>query len=159
MKNQFLFSLHKFNNMKYLILLFCSLSTAAFAQSSRKNNKSRSQESVAFVNTPQTSNADLILQVILTDFATNFETLDKPSTIILLDSYNQLVDKRFTVNGINFISGGKPEILLNNGVSIAFWRLDISETKAHIEFYYTDSKKQTTHHEYLLNKENAVWRK
>jgi hypothetical protein len=60
---------------------------------------------------------------------------------------------------VNFVAGGKPEVALNSGVMLAFWRMDISANKAHIEFYYTNSKAQTTHHEYLLTKENAVWRK
>ena len=74
-------------------------------------------------------------------------------------TYNELLNKRYTFNNVNFVAGGKPEVSNNNGVMLAFWRMDFSTTKAHIEFYYTDSKNQTTHYEYLLTKENAVWRK
>jgi hypothetical protein len=144
--------------MKYLILLFCLFSTLSFAQ--RGENKDGTLEQSSIVNKPttQASDADQILHFILADFASSLET-NNGFNIVMLDSYNELVNKRYTFSDVNFVAGGKPEVLQNSGVMIAFWRMDISANKAHIEFYYTNSKTQTTHHEYLLTKENAVWRK
>lgn len=126
----------------------------------RGKNQVSTVEPNSTVNSPisKATNADQILQLILSDFASNL-TSQNNSKIILLDSYKDLVNKSYTFNQINFVSGGKPEVSLNNGVVIAFWRMDIDSKNAHIEFFYTDSKKNTSHHEYLLTKENAVWRK
>ena len=132
----------------------------SYAQKGRNQAKLEKQPSTQTAPVSTVSDIDQILQLILSDFSAQLiESGNKPTTVILLDSKPQLLDKRFVVSGINYITGGKPEILSNNGVSMAFWRLDISESKAHIEFYYTDSKNQTQHKEYLLTKENAVWRK
>lgn len=146
--------------MKYILVLFCLLSSLSFAQRSKKQAKNP----IVTTQLPNTLasgiDADQILQIVLLDFANELvDSPNKPSTIILLDSYNDLVGKRYSINGIEFIAGGKPEILANNGVSVAFWRFDITTMNAHIEFYYTDSKNQTIHKEYKLTKENASWRK
>ena len=146
--------------MKYLLVMFCFLSTMSFAQRSKKQVNSAVSTSVQLSPAATGTDADQILQIILTDFAAQLaESSNKPTTVILLDTYNELVGKRYTINGVNFVAGGKPEILANNGVSAAFWRLDISSSNAHIEFYYTDSKNQTIHKEYKLTKVNATWRK
>jgi hypothetical protein len=144
--------------MKYLVVLFCLFSTLSFAQRGKNQVSSLEQSSTLTKPTAQGSDADQVLQIILSDFASAL-VVNGGSKIIILDSYNDLVNKRYTFNDINFIAGGKTEVTNNNGVMLAFWRMDISTNKAHIEFYYTDSKAHTTHHEYLLTKENAVWRK
>lgn len=160
MRNQFLFSLRKINYMRYIVVLFCFISTLSFAQRGKKQVFGGSQNRVSNHAQSELSDFDQILQVVVNDFSQQLtNSVNKPSTVILLDSYTQLVNKKIDVNGIQFISGGKPEVLVNNGIVAAFWRLDINEASAHIEFYYTDSKNQTTHHEYKLTKENAVWRK
>lgn len=108
----------------------------------------------------QANDFDQIMQLVVNDFSAELKRSNRSeATVILLDSYTQLVNKRFVANGTTFIAGGKPEVQVNNGVVMAFWRLDMNESTAHVEFYYTDSKNQTTHHEYKLTKENAVWRK
>lgn len=146
--------------MKYLLVMFCFLSTMSFAQRSKKQINSTVSTSAQISPVATGTDADQILQIILTDFAAQLAaSSSKPTTVILLDTYNELVGKRYTFNGVNFVAGGKPEILANNGVSAAFWRLDITESTAHIEFYYTNSKGETTHHEFKLTKENAIWRK
>jgi len=146
--------------MKYIVVLFCLISSLSFAQKGRNQAKLDKQPSEQTAPVSAVSDIDQILQIILSDFSAQLiESGNKPSSIIILDNHPQLLNKRFVVSGINYITGGKPEILSNNGISMAFWRLDISESKAHIEFYYTDSKNQTQHKEYLLTKENAVWRK
>jgi hypothetical protein len=144
--------------MKYLVVLFCLYSTLSFAQRGKIQVSTIEQSSSVNKPTSQASDADQILQVILADFASSLGT-NNGFKIVMLDSYNDLVNKRYTFNNLNFVAGGKPEVALNSGVMLAFWRMDISATNAHIEFYFTDSKAQTTHHEYLLTKENAVWRK
>ena len=160
MKDQFLFSLRKINFMKYIVVLFCLISSMSFAQRGKKQLSAVSQNHVSNNTQSGVSDFDQILQIVVNDFSQQLANSgNKPTTVVLLDSYTQLVNKRITVNGIQFISGGKPEVLVNNGIVMAFWRLDINESTAHIEFYYTDSKNQTTHHEYKLTKENAVWRK
>ena len=160
MKDQFLFSLRKINFMKYVVVLFCLISSMSFAQRGKKQLSATSQNQVSSNTQSEVLDFDQILQFVVNDFSQQLANSgNKPTTVILLDSYTQLVNKRISVNGIQFISGGKPEVLLNNGIVMAFWRLDIKEASAHIEFYYTDSKNQTTHHEYQLTKENAVWRK
>lgn len=160
MKDQFLFSLRKINFMKYVVVLFCLISSMSFAQRGKKQLSATSQNQVPTNTQFEVLDFDQILQFVVNDFSQQLANSgNKPSTVILLDSYTQLVNKRISVNGIQFISGGKPEVLVNNGIVMAFWRLDIKEASAHIEFYYTDSKNQTTHHEYQLTKENAVWRK
>ena len=160
MKDQFLFSLRKINFMKYIVVLFCLISSMSFAQRGKKQLSAVSQNHVSNNTQSGVSDFDQILQIVVNDFSQQLANSgNKPTTVVLLDSYTQLVNKRITVNGIQFISGGKPEVLVNNGIVMAFWRLDVNEASAHIEFYYTDSKNQTTHHEYQLNKENAVWRK
>jgi|LauGreDrversion4_2_1035121.scaffolds.fasta_scaffold630733_1 hypothetical protein len=160
MKDHFLFSLRKINFMKYVVVLFCLISTMSFAQRGKKQLSAASQNHVSNNTQSELSDFDQILQFVVNDFSQQLANSgNKPTTVILLDSYTQLVNKRISVNGIQFISGGKPEVLVNNGIVMAFWRLDIKEDTAHIEFYYTDSKNQTTHHEYQLTKENAVWRK
>lgn len=160
MKDQLLFSLRKINFMKYVVVLFCLISSMSFAQRGKKQLSATSQNQVSSNTQSEVLDFDQILQFVVNDFSQQLANSgNKPSTVILLDSYTQLVNKRISVNGIQFISGGKPEVLVNNGIVMAFWRLDIKEASAHIEFYYTDSKNQTTHHEYQLTKENAVWRK
>ena len=160
MKDQLLFSLRKINFMKYVVVLFCLISSMSFAQRGKKQLSATSQNQVPTNTQFEVLDFDQILQFVVNDFSQQLANSgNKPSTVILLDSYTQLVNKRISVNGIQFISGGKPEVLVNNGIVMAFWRLDIKEASAHIEFYYTDSKNQTTHHEYQLTKENAVWRK
>lgn len=144
--------------MKYLVVLFCLFSTLSFAQRGKNQISTLEQSSNFNKPTSQASDVDQILQVILAEFASSLGA-NNGFKIVLLDSYNSLVDKRYTFNNVNFVAGGKPEVVTNSGVMLAFWRMDISATTAHIEFYYTDSKAQTTHHEYLLTKENAVWRK
>ena len=144
--------------MKCLVVLFCLFSTLSFAQRGINQVSTLDQSSSVKKTTTETSDADQILQVVLAEFASSLGT-NNGFKIVMLDSYNDLVDKRYTFNNVNFVAGGKPEVTLNNGVMLAFWRMDISETNAHIEFYYTDSKAQSTRHEYLLTKENAVWRK
>ena len=160
MRDQFLFSLRKINYMKYFVVLFCLISSMSFAQKGRNQANSASQPVSQPVQSVSTSDVDQIFQLILSDFSSELNEMgNKPSTVIILESNSEMLGKRYVIGGINYITGGKPEILNNNGISIAFWRLDISESKAHIEFYYTDSKNQTQHKEYLLTKENAVWRK
>ena len=144
--------------MKYLVVLFCLFSTMSFAQRGKNQVNSVEPNSTLSKPTPQESDADQVLQIILADFASKL-SVNEAAKIVMLDTYNVLVNKRYTFNNINFVAGGKPEVANNNGVMLAFWRMDMSSTKAHIEFYYTNSKGQTTHHEYLLTKENAVWRK
>lgn len=144
--------------MKYLVVLFCLFSTMSFAQRGKNQVNSVEPNSTLSKPTPQESDADQVLQIILSDFASKL-SVNEGAKIVMLDTYNVLVNKRYTFNNINFVAGGKPEVANNNGVMLAFWRIDMSSTKAHIEFYYTNSKGQTTHHEYLLTKENAVWRK
>ena len=144
--------------MKYLVILFCLTSTLSFSQRGKNQVSTLEQSSTVNNPTTQASDADQILQVILTDFASSLGT-NNGFKIVLLDNYNELVNKRYTFNNVNFVAGGKPEVTLNSGVMLAFWRMDILANKAHIEFYYTNSKSQTTHHEYLLTKENAVWLK
>jgi hypothetical protein len=132
----------------------------SFAQRGKKQLSVASQNHVSNNTQSGVSDFDQILQIVVNDFSQQLANSgNKPTTVVLLDSYTQLVNKRITVNGIQFISGGKPEVLVNNGIVMAFWRLDINESTSHIEFYYTDGKNQTTHHEYKLTKENAVWRK
>ena len=146
--------------MKLLVVLFCLISTLSFAQRGKKQLAAESQKPQLSTTHSDASDADQVLQIILADFAQQLVAAgNKPTTVILLDSYTQLVNKKLNANGIEFIAGGKSEVLANNGVVIAFWRLDIKDASAHIEFYYTDSKNQTTHYEYQLTKENAVWRK
>lgn len=144
--------------MKYLVVLFCLFSTLSFAQRGKNQVGSNEQSSTLSKPTPQESDADQVLQIILADFASKL-SVSEGAKIVMLDGYNDLVNKRYTFNNVNFVAGGKPEVLNNNGVMLAFWRMDFSANKAHIEFYYTNDKGQTTHHEYLLTKENAVWRK
>lgn len=144
--------------MKYLVVLFCLFSTLSFAQRGKNQVSSNEQSSTLSKLTPQESDADQVLQIILADFASKL-SVSEGAKIVMLGTYNELVNKRYTFNNVNFVAGGKPEVSNNNGVMLAFWRMDFSTTNAHIEFFYTDSKDQTTHYEYLLTKENAVWRK
>jgi len=160
MRNRILISLRKINYMKFTVVLFCLLSTLSFAQRGKKQARTESSiVSTSGINAAA-NDFDQMMQFVVNDFAAELKQSNRSEvTIVLLDSYTQLVNKSFTANGTTFVAGGKPEVQANNGVVMAFWRLDIKENTAHIEFYYTDSKNQTTHHEYKLTKENAVWRK
>lgn len=146
--------------MKYIVVLFCLVSSLSYGQKGRKHVKTSNPSVVQNIQSEGLSDADQILQLVLSEFTTKLDaTGSKPSKIIILDNKPQLVNKNLVINEVNFVSGGKPEIINNNGISVSFWRVDISETKAHIEFYYTDSRNLTQREEYILTKENAVWRK
>jgi hypothetical protein len=160
MRNKFLFSLHKISYMRYIVVLFCFFSAFSFAQNSKNHSKSRKLPFKQVESVSLQSDEDQILYLALSDFAQELSKSGNiPSKVVILENKTQLIGKKFSIDGINFVSGGKPEVVNNGGVSIAIWRFDLTESKAHLEFYYTDSRNQTLHKEYLLTKENAVWRK
>ncbi|MEN8816026.1 MAG: hypothetical protein ABF274_04040 [Nonlabens sp.] len=85
------------------------------------------------------------------------KNLFSKNTVLILDNYDVLRDCKLQKKSYNFQVVDKSRLNRVNTNNILFWRMDVSDTKAHYEFYLNKSKAKSVKYDYRLQLKNGNW--
>lgn len=77
--------------------------------------------------------------------------------ILVLDCYPSLVGLQKNLGDYSFEAVGKPELNPSEGNTLVFWRMDLSEVRAHYEFFLGTSSQNSVRLEYFFEYVNNQW--
>lgn len=138
---------------KILFLLMC---LHLNAQVHSKDQKSPTTSKTNVVEKSDLDiNAKVHLEAIFSDLIQSKKLSKKK--IEILNNYEFLNAFNLSTKGYSFASIEKSDLNINRANQIFFWRMDISTTTAHYEFYLTTNENVSEHFSYVFEFKEGKW--